>query len=191
MPWRCAFDLVTTVSSLRGRDCASLKAKRMMRSTPARGHGAHVGDFHRMALVGAAADAGVLASEFSRTITQSRSLGVQRFSGASMPGRMRVGRTLAYWSKPWQIFRRRPWRDVVRDVRVAGRAEQDGVLVAQRLEAVGRHHLAVGAVPVAAPAEAGEGEVEAGAAGGQRLQHLLPGRNDFLADAVAGMQAIL
>ena len=25
-----------------------------------------------------------------------------------MPGRMRVGRTLAYWSKPWQIFRRRP-----------------------------------------------------------------------------------
>ncbi len=26
MPWRWAFDLVTTVSSLRGRDCASLKA---------------------------------------------------------------------------------------------------------------------------------------------------------------------
>ena len=47
-------------------------------------------------------------SEFSRTMTQSRSFGPQRFSGASMPGRMRVGRTLAYWSKPWQIFRRRP-----------------------------------------------------------------------------------
>ena len=47
-------------------------------------------------------------SVFSRTITQSRSAGPQRLSGASMPGRMRVGRTLAYWSKPWQIFRRRP-----------------------------------------------------------------------------------
>ena len=36
MAWRWAFDLVTTVSSLRGRDCASLKAKRMMRATPER-----------------------------------------------------------------------------------------------------------------------------------------------------------
>ena len=47
-------------------------------------------------------------SEFSRTMTQFRSSGPQRLSGPSMPGRMRVGRTLAYWSKPWQIFRRRP-----------------------------------------------------------------------------------
>ena len=36
MPWRWALDLVTTVSSLRGRDRASSKAKRMMRSTPER-----------------------------------------------------------------------------------------------------------------------------------------------------------
>ncbi|KAG1520111.1 hypothetical protein G6F51_014747 [Rhizopus arrhizus] len=36
MAWRCAFDLATTVNSLRGRDCASLNAKRRMRSTPAR-----------------------------------------------------------------------------------------------------------------------------------------------------------
>ena len=34
MAWRCALLLVTTVSSLRGRDWASLKAKRMIRSTP-------------------------------------------------------------------------------------------------------------------------------------------------------------
>ncbi len=34
--WRWALDLVTTVNNLRGRDCASLKAYRMMRSTPAR-----------------------------------------------------------------------------------------------------------------------------------------------------------
>ena len=36
IPWRCAFDLVTTVSSLRGRERAISKAKRMMRVTPAR-----------------------------------------------------------------------------------------------------------------------------------------------------------
>ena len=47
-------------------------------------------------------------SEFSRTMTQSRSPGAQLRSGGVMPGRMRVGRTLAYWSKPWQIGRRRP-----------------------------------------------------------------------------------
>jgi hypothetical protein len=36
MAWRCAFDFVTTVRNFRGRDCASRKAKRMMRATPAR-----------------------------------------------------------------------------------------------------------------------------------------------------------
>ena len=36
MPWRCAFDLVTSVRSLRGRVRASSNAKRMIRSTPSR-----------------------------------------------------------------------------------------------------------------------------------------------------------
>ena len=54
-----------------------------------------------------------------------------------------------------------PQRDVVRDVRVAGRAEQDRVLVAQRVEAVGRHHHAVLPVVVAAPVEFGELEAQA------------------------------
>src|SRR5512139_1065839 len=36
MPCFCALDLVTSVSSLRGRLRASSKAKRMMRVTPAR-----------------------------------------------------------------------------------------------------------------------------------------------------------
>ena len=36
MPWRWAFDFVTTVSFFRGRERASAKAKRMMRVTPAR-----------------------------------------------------------------------------------------------------------------------------------------------------------
>ena len=79
MAWRCAFDLVTTVSSLRGRDCASLKAKRMMRSTPARVN----------IDTSVAASSGepwctrpptpaYSPSEFSRTITQSSSLAVER-----------------------------------------------------------------------------------------------------------------
>ncbi|EWS63020.1 hypothetical protein Y695_03749 [Hydrogenophaga sp. T4] len=107
--WRWALLLVITVSSLRGRDCASLKAKRITRSTPAR----------VIMVTSVAASIGwpwctrpptpeYSPSEFSRTMTQFRSSGLQRLSGASMPGRMRVGRTLAYWSKPWQIFRRRP-----------------------------------------------------------------------------------
>src|SRR6516225_5361707 len=74
MAWRWAFDLVTTVRSLRGRDCASRKAKRMMRSTPARVNIA----------TSVAASSGeprwtrpptpaYSPSEFSRTITQSSS----------------------------------------------------------------------------------------------------------------------
>ena len=107
--WRCALLLVITVSSLRGRDCASLKAKRMIRSTPAR----VMMDTSVAASIGwpwwtRPPTPAYSPSEFSRTITQSRSRGPQRLSGASMPGSTRVGRTLAYWSKPWQIFSRRP-----------------------------------------------------------------------------------
>ena len=78
-----------------------------------------------------------------------------------------------------------PQRDMVGDIRVAGRTEQDGVLAAQRIEAIGRHHHAVLAVVVATPAEVLERELKGGAAGGQRGQYLLAGRYDFLADAVA------
>ena len=49
-------------------------------------------------------------SEFSRTITQSSSGPETWRSGLVMPGRMRVGRTLAYWSSGWQIESRRPQR---------------------------------------------------------------------------------
>ena len=62
MPWRCAFDLVTTVSSLRGRERASSKAKRMMRSTPARVNIDDVGrDLLAAALMHPPADAGIFA----------------------------------------------------------------------------------------------------------------------------------
>ena len=75
---------------------------------------------------------------------------------------------------------------MVGDVRVAGRAEQDRVLVAQRVQAVGRHHHAMRAVVVAAPVEVLELEAERAAGRSERLQHQLAGRDDFLADAVSG-----
>ena len=57
-----------------------------------------------------------------------------------------------------------PESDVIRNMRVTGRAKQNGVLLAQGVQAVGRHHLAVRAVPVATPAEVLEFEAETAAA---------------------------
>ncbi len=45
-------------------------------------------------------------SEFSRTMTQSRSPCPRLRSGEVTPGRILVGRTLAYWSKPGKGSRR-------------------------------------------------------------------------------------
>jgi len=79
-----------------------------------------------------------------------------------------------------------PQGDVVGDVRIAGRAEQDRVLVADRVQAVLRHHHAVRAEVVAAPVEVLELEAEVAARHGECFQHPLAGGNDFLADAVTG-----
>ena len=49
-------------------------------------------------------------SLFSRTMIQSRSFSPRPRRGLVIPGRMRAGRTLAYWSNPWQIARRSPQR---------------------------------------------------------------------------------
>ena len=111
MPCFCALDLVTTVSNLRGRDAAISKAVFMIRVTPAR---------VKMA-VSVAISSGwprwarppwpaYSPSEFSRTITQSISPGFTARSGLVRPGSTRVGRILAYWSKPWQMRSRRPQR---------------------------------------------------------------------------------
>src|SRR6516165_1103026 len=70
-------------------------------------------------------------SEFSRTITQSRSPTPTSRSGETTPGRIFVGRTLAYWSKPWQIGRKTPQRDVIGHVGRADRAEIDRVELPQ------------------------------------------------------------
>ena len=109
MPCFWALDLVTTVSFRRGRSAAMAKAVRMIRVTPAR---------VKMA-VSVAISSGwprwarppwpaYSPSEFSRTITQSMSPGDTARSGLVRPGSTRVGRILAYWSKPRQIRSRRP-----------------------------------------------------------------------------------
>ncbi len=109
MPCRWAFDLVTMVSSLRGRERASLKAKRMMRATPARVNiDTSVAASSGRPLWTRPPTPAYSPSEFSRTITQSSSGPVTLRSGLVMPGRMRVGRTLAYWSNGWQMASRRP-----------------------------------------------------------------------------------
>ena len=119
-------------------------------------------------------------------MTQSRSRGLFSFSGGSMPGSTRVGRTLAYWSKLWQMFRRRP-HSVMSSGNVgrAHRTEVDRVERLELFEPVGRHHAAVLLVVVAAPVELLDLQLERAFAAGQRSQHLDAGVDDFRADPVA------
>ncbi len=152
------------------------------------GHHAHVGGhLDGMALVGAAAHArvfafGVLAHDDPVQVLACAAL--ERRIDAGQDAR---GPHIGVLIEPLaDLQAQAPQRDMVGNVRVAGRAEQDGVLAAQRVQPVGRHHLAVRAVPVAAPAETGEGKAQAGLGFGQRLQHLLPCGHHFLADAISG-----
>lgn len=71
-------------------------------------------------------------------------------------------------------------------MRVARRAEQNRVLVTNRIESVGRHHHAMLAVVVAAPVEILELEAEGVAARRDGFQNAPARGYDFLADAVAG-----
>jgi hypothetical protein len=140
---------------LAGPDWASLKAKRMMRSTPAR----VIIDTSVAASIGwpwctRPPTPEYSPSEFSRTMTQFRSSGPQRLSGRvdarQDARRAHVGVLVEALA---DLQAQAPQRDVVGDVRVAGRAEQDRVLVADGVQAVGGHHHAVLAVVVAAPVE--------------------------------------
>ena len=107
--WRCAFDLVTTVRSLRGRDRASSNAKRMIRVDAGAGQHRDVGrDLDRQPLMHAAADPGIFALRILAHDDPVELRPVTWRSGLVIPGRMRVGRTLAYWSSGWQIASRSP-----------------------------------------------------------------------------------
>ncbi len=133
MPWRWALDLVTTVSSLRGRERASSKAKRMIRSTPARVKIAtSVPTSSGMAAVGAAADAGIFALAVLAHDHPVEIGGVERWrSGLVKPGqdprRPHIGVLVEALAdrEPEP-----PERDIVGDVGVADRAEEDRVEIA-------------------------------------------------------------
>ena len=193
MAWRWAFDLVTTVSSLRGRERASAKAKRMMRATPAR---VIIGDVGRRLLrqpaMHAPADARILALASSRARSPSRARAPsRRAAGSAIPGRMRVGRTLAYWSNGWQIASRRPQSETWSGTSSAPPPRNRWRPNPFRcVEPTCRHHHPVPPVVVRPPVEALERQPEAPLALGQRRQHLDPRRDHLLADPSPGMAAI-
>ena len=134
MAWRCAFDLVTTVSSLRGRERASAKAKRMMRSTPARVMiETSVATSSGRPRCDAAADAGIFAFRILahdhpvELRTGDTAQGAERFrAGRGSGARWRIDRTAG--RSPAQA----PERDVVGHIGRPGRAEKDGVMTSIR-----------------------------------------------------------
>src|ERR1700722_9511609 len=79
-----------------------------------------------------------------------------------------------------------PEADVIGHLRRADRAEIDRVMALDLLAAVRRHHEAGLAISVRAPIELIEAPFQPAVALGDRLQDLEAGRNDLLADAVAG-----
>ena len=169
--------------------CASLKAKRMMRSTPAR----VIIDTSVATSIGwpwcaRPPTPAYSPSEFSRTMTQSRSSARQRLQRRVDAGqdarRPHVGVLVeALADRQPQA----PQRDVVGDLRVAGRAEQDRVLAAAARPGRRPASSRRGRGTSRRPSRKSSNSKRKRAAGrGQRLQHLLAGGNHFLADAVAG-----
>ncbi len=161
--WRCALRLRDDRQlACAAASCASSNAKRMHALDADARHDRHVGrGLDRMALVHAAADAGVFAFGVladDDPVEVVRPAALQRRVDAGQDARRPHVRVLVEALADLQP--QAPQRDVVRDVGIAGRAEQDRVHVADRVEAVGRHHHAVLAVVVAAPVEVVELEAE-------------------------------
>jgi hypothetical protein len=77
-----------------------------------------------------------------------------------------------------------PQRDVVGNVRMAGRAKQDRVVVSDLIAAVLRHHPTVLLVVLASPIEVIEGELHIALPLGECLQHFYSGRDHFRADPI-------
>src|SRR5690348_14012064 len=78
-----------------------------------------------------------------------------------------------------------PQRDVIWNVRVTRRAEEDGIVVADVVAAVLRHHAAMLLVVFAAPVEMVELEAEAAVAFRDGVHRLDAGGDHFGTDAVA------
>ena len=151
------------------------------------GHDGHVGGhFDRVALVGPTAHAGVFAlGVFAHDDP------VQVFGAAALERRINAGQDaggahIGVLVKALANFQAQtPQGDVIGNVRVAGRAKQNGVHAAQGIQAVGGHHLAMGAVPIAAPSKGCEFKPKVALRLGQSGQDLLAGGDDLFANAVS------
>ena len=117
-------------------------------------------------------------SEFSRTITQSSSGPDTSRSGLTMPGRTRVGRTLAYWSSGWQMASRRPHR--VMWSGTSGTPADPNRMASWPL--IRSRPLSV---VVGAPVEVLDRKREAAVAAGADVKRLKPGRDHLGPDSVA------
>jgi hypothetical protein len=104
---------VTTVKSRLGRLTASWKAKRMIRSTPCRVKmETSVAHSQGQPVWLMPPCPAYSPSEFSRTITQSRSPDLQLLKGDFVPRKTLVGRTLAYCCRGWHMARRKPHKEI-------------------------------------------------------------------------------
>ena len=131
---------------------------------PGAGHHAQVGGhLDGVALVGTATHAGVFTFGVFTHDDPVQVFGRAALEGCINAGQDAGGPHVGVLIEPLANLQpQAPQRDVVGDVRVARRAEQDGVLVSQLRQPISGHHLAMGAVPVAAPAVAGEFKCQAG-----------------------------
>ncbi len=145
------------------------------------------GSFDRMALMHATAHARIFALRIFADNDPIQILGLAALQG-SIDARQDAGRAhvrvlveaLTY------LQTKTPQRDVVGNVRIASRAEQDRILVADGIESVCGHHHPVLAIVVAAPIEVFEFEREGLRGAGERFKDLRASRYDFLANAVTG-----
>ena len=177
MPWRWALDLVTTVSSLRGRERASSKAKRMMRVTPAAGENGHLGgDLLGKASMGAPALPGILALGILAHDHPVQVLGPDPSQRALDAGEDAGGADIGVLvERLADVEAQAPQRDVVGHVGRAHRAEVDGVEFLQRRAAILRHHDAVLLVIVRSPVEGLDVQAEAAVALRQGLENFEAG----------------
>jgi len=112
MPYCCALLFVTPVTNGRCLVRARSNANLMIRSQPVSVNSADwtaTSPPRPRAASARPPSPAYSPSLFSRTTTQSSSGPASR-SGLGTPGRKRTGRTLAHWSRPWQIASRSPHR---------------------------------------------------------------------------------
>ena len=181
------FDLVAEVRCFFGRVIASSNAYFRMRSVPWRVSTVSCDDELAVgAFEHAAADGRVFAlGVFAHDVEVDIGLGAAGQRGAHAGQQLAGAQVHVLVEAAADRDQQAPQRDVVGHAGPADRAEQDGVGLAQLVQAVGRHHRAGLLVGLAGPVVMRIGEVEAEAARGC-VEHFQRFGHGFLADAVAG-----